>query len=147
MDSAFFDEWIYIYQPFPCASALKLCATPTLYLTKSHVRCFDNIICRTSENSLVQHRPMSWWSWIRVVAPVVSVKNTRYKFSKKNILVQVGCFTYMKKGIKYYNFTTYLLLILILFLWLHEILCMLSVLCTHQHILVLHIYTSRMCLL
>jgi len=83
MDSAFFDEWIYIYQPFPCASALKLCATPTVYLTKSHVRCFDNIICRTSENSPVQHRPMSWWSWIRVVAPVVSVKNTRYKFSKK----------------------------------------------------------------
>lgn len=67
----------------------------------------------------------------------------------KNILVQVGCFTYIKKGIKYYNFAMYLLLLLILFLWLHKILCMLRVICTHRHIWVLHIhiYTSQMYLL
>ena len=47
-DSAFLGECVYIYHHFPCASALKLCTTQMLYLTNSHVRCFDNVIRWTS---------------------------------------------------------------------------------------------------
>jgi hypothetical protein len=96
-----------------------------------------------SEKALVQHQSCPDGAGLGLWPCSFCDKHLLQIFPKKNVLVQVGCFTYTKKGIKYNNFSIYLLLLLILFLWLQEILCVmcdlymatyLSVTLTHLHL-------------